>query len=219
VSFPVMALVAIFLSTPFRARAQEAAALTEEDWRTALAAIREVALDKSETEEHRGNAIAAYARVLLRKKRHDEALELCQEVLKGADKASVAEAALRAGCLVERDRCGHLRAELDFLASSTEGSSRQPAAALSQELSRTVQMLAALAGRPMVPAPVTARLPSWAAGPGALRVPIPEIHAPAWYRFQPAEVHPALRITRPKMEPPDWYRRISFPPLEEPKAR
>jgi len=204
---------------PSRAWAESAAPPTEEDWRTALATIREVALDKGEAEEHRCHAVVAYVKLLLPKKRHDDALKLCQEVLKTADKTSVADAALRAGGLVERGRCGHLRAEMDFLAPWTEGASRQAAAALSQELNRTVQALATLAGRPMVPAPVAVRAPSWAAGPGALRVPIPEIRPSAWYRFQAGEPHPALRITRPKMEPPDWYRRVSFPPLKEPKAK
>lgn len=200
-------------------RAWAAAPPTEEDWQTALAAIREIALDKGEAEEHRCHAIAAYVKLLLPKERHDDALKLCQEALKSTDKTSVADAALRAGGLVERDRCGHLRAEMDFLASWTEGASGQAAAALSQELNRTILSLAALAGRPMVPTPVTVRAPSWAAGPAVLRVPIPEIRPPAWYRFQAGEPHPALRIIRPKMEPPDWYRRVSFPPLKEPKAK
>jgi hypothetical protein len=185
----------------------------------ALAAMREVALDRGETEEHRCNAVTASVKALLWRKRHDEALKLCQEVVKGADTPAVIDAALRAGCLAERDRHGHLRAELDYLASWPEGAPRQAAAALGQELSRAVQALSALGARALVPGPVEPRLPPWAASPGALRVSLPEVRPPPWLRFEPGKLHPALRVAFPRMEPPDWYRRLSFPLLKEPKKK
>ena len=184
----------------------------------ALAAIREVALDKGESDEHRCKAVTAYAKVLCPRRRHEEALKLCGEVLRGTDKAPVAEAALKAGCLIERDRCGHLRGERDFLAAWTDGAPGRAAAALREELNRAAYALATLAGRSMVPAPVPVRAPSWAVGQGPLRGPIPELQPPAWYRFQPPEPPPALRVTRPKMEPPDWLRRLTFPPIKEPRT-
>ena len=206
------------------ASAQRATRASEDDWQRALAVIRRIALDKNESEPDRANAISAYARLLVWRKRHDDALAFCRQVVKSATESAVAGAALRAGCLVERDRRGYLRAELDFLASCSRGAHGGAASAIHRELSRAVQTLAALAARPMVPAPVVPRLPHWAAGgpgsgPAALRVALPTIAPPTWYRFQPGRAHPALHVTHPKMEPPHWYGRVSFPLLKPPKTR
>ena len=220
---------------------QGAAPPSEKDWQDALAAIRQVALDTKEAEEHRADAIAAIAKLLVRRGRHDEALEFCRQALKAANEQSVADAALRAGCLVARNRHGHLRAELDFLATARHGR----AAAVRNELQRAIQALDALAGKAMPPAPVVPKWPHWAAAgpgkaPGALNIPavtasapgwyprpgtapdlfrvrLPTIRPPSWYRFQPGRAHPALHVTHPKMAPPHWYSRVPFPPLKEPR--
>jgi len=224
---------------------QKTPPLSEKDWQKATTTIREIALDKKEAEGHRANAVTAYVKLLLWKKRHDDALKFCREVLKSASKTAVAAAALRVGCLVERNRHGHLRAELNFLASSSRGAHRHVASTISQQLNRTVQMLTSLGAKAMVPRPVVPRFPHWAAaGPGkapqalnvaalvastprwypppgkapdVFRVTLPKIRPPTWYRFQPGRAHPALHVVHPKMEPPHWYRRVPFPPLKQPK--
>jgi hypothetical protein len=208
---------------PARAQ-QKPAPPSEEDWRAALDAIRRIALDANETEEHRAGAVTACAKVLLWKNRHDEALKLCREVLKHAARKPVIDAALRAGCLVARNRHGHLRAEIDFLASCAQGAAAHEAASMTREINRTVQTLSSLAGRTMVPSPVVPRLPHWAAAgprqtPGALHLDLPKIQPPEWYRFQPGKAHPALHVTLPRMEPPSWYGRSTFPLLKEPKKK
>jgi hypothetical protein len=194
-----VAIGGLCLAACSAARAQrKAPALSGRDWQDATAAMHKIALDKGETEEHRANAITACVKVLLRRKRHDEAMKLCREVLKAADKTAVIDAALRAGCLVERNRRGHLRAEINFLASQSKGAHGRAASAIARELDRTVHALTSLAARAMVPRAVAVRPPHWAlARPG---------QAPA-----------ALHVTQPKMAPPHWYRRVSFPLLKEPK--
>jgi hypothetical protein len=220
---------------------QGAASPSEKDWQDALAVIRQVALDTTEAEEHRANAVAAYAKLLVRRGRHGEALEFCRKVLTGANGQHVADAALRAGCFVARHRHGHLRAEFDFLATASHGR----AATVRNELLRAIQALDALAGKAMTPPPVTPRWPHWAAAvpgkaPGVLdlpaaaasapgwyprpdiapdlfRVKLPTIEPPGWYRFEPGKAHPALHVTHPKMAPPHWYSRVPFPPLKEPR--
>lgn len=183
------------------ASAQDAApSLSDKDWQEALAAIRSIALDKHETDEKRANAVTAGVKALLWKRQHDEALKLCREVLGSAERTGVIEAALRAGCGVERDRCLCLRAELDFLAGFNAEPHRQVAAALSHELERALEALKLLAGKAVVPGPLEARPPHWAtASPGT---------APG-----------ALRVELPKIQPPPWYGRVSFPPLSEPKKK
>ena len=234
-NLPLACLAIVACSTSWT---QGAAPPSERDWQDALAAIRQVALDTKETEEHRANAIVAYAKLLVRRGRHDEALGFCREALQAAGEQSVADAALRAGCLVARHRHGHLRAELDFLAKAPHGR----AAAIRNELHRTVQALDALAGKAMTPAPVVPTWPHWAAAgpgkaPGVLSIPalavaapgfyprpgtapdlfrvkLPTIQPPGWYRFEPGKAHPALRVTHPRMAPPDWYGRVPSPPLK-----
>jgi len=227
--------------------AGEAAAPSEKDWQDALAAVRAIALDESEAEEHRIHAVAACVKLLIHRQRHDNALGFCRDVLKSAERPSVLEAALRAGCLVARSRHGHLRAELDLLATLGRGGHAHAVAAIGRELTRTVQTLEALAAKTMVPQPVVPQAPRWAVAdpgkapaalhfaalaapapawypqqgkaPGALRVVLPKMVPPSWYRFEPGKAHPALRVTHPKMEPPHWYGRVAFPPLKDPKKK
>lgn len=203
---------------------QKAATPSQEEWLTALATIRQIALDDGETDDHRAHAVTAYVKALLWKKPHDHqgAIKFCREVLKGAGKEPLFAAALRAAGRVERDRRGHLGAEMDFLASFSGGSHAPTAAAIRRELLAIIGKLAALGAKPMVPAPVACRLPAWASAapgrtPSALRITMPMIAPPPWYRFQPAKPHPALHVTHPKIQPPSWYRRVSFPPLKAPK--
>jgi len=173
---------------------------SDKDRQAAIEAIRRVALDADETEEHRANAIAAYAKLLVGSRRHDEALKLCIKVLAGTDKAALAGAALRAGCLVQRDRRGHLGAEAEFLASQAKGRHARTASALASELKRATRALASLAGRAMVPRPVAVHVPGWAAaGPGK---------APS-----------ALRVELPRIGEPSWYGRVAFPLLKESKKK
>ena len=179
---------------------EKAPPASEKDWQEALAAIREIALDKGQAEDRRANAVRACVKLLLRKRRHDDALKLCREVLKGPAGPAVIDAALRAGCLVERDRHGHLRAELDFLASFSAGPHKHAASAISREIDGAVRTLSSLAARAMVPGPVAARPPHWAAaetgrGPSALRVALPAI------------------------QPPHWLAGATFPLLKEPKKQ
>lgn len=169
-------------------------ALSEKDFRDALTAIRQIAMDKKQTQAHRANAVTAYVKALLWRKRHDDAMTFCRQVLAARDQPAVIDAALRAGCRAERDRRGHLRAEMDFLTSCSRGPARQAATAMTRELNRAVQTLTSLAARAMVPAAIVPRLPPWAGG-----------------------TPPALRVALPKIAPPTWYRRVAFPPLKEPK--
>ncbi len=184
------------------------------DWQEALSVIRSVALDKAEPDEHRANAVLAYAKVQLGRGQHDEALALCQEILKGfGERTAVAEAALRAGGLVQRCRYATLRAEMDFLSPWASGAQGQAAYGMVQELNRATYMLGVLAGRPMVPAPVVPRLPHWAEGPQALRVAQLAAPAPRW--LAASEKPPdAFRVTLPRFEPPSWHARLTFPPVE-----
>ena len=197
---------------------------SEKDWQDALAAIRRIALDAGEAEGYRAKAVTACVKLLLRRKRPDEALKFCREVAKAADKAAVIEAALRAGCLVERGRHGHLHAELDFLASWSRPPQGQAASALARELRRAALTLMSLAAKVAVPAPVVPRAPHWATAapgqtPAALRVAMPRISPPAWYRFQPGRPHAALQVKLPRFTPPSWYGRVAFPPLKEPRSK
>ncbi len=157
------------------------------DWQDALRIIRSVALDKAETDDHRANAVTAYAKLLIAKGQHDEAIKLCREILQSQQKADVADATLRAACLVERNRCRHLRAEMDFVEACSQGANAQAAVAIAQELKRATAHLDALAARPMVPGPALPRLPHWAEG---------------------------LRVSPPKIEAPHWHARLVFPPLK-----
>jgi len=190
------------------------------DWDAALAVIRSVALDKTGADEHRANAVLAYARLQMGRGQHDEALKLCQEVLKGfEEKPAIAEAALRAGGLVERCRHGHLKAELAFLSPWATGVQGQAAYGMTQELNRATYMLGVLAGRPMVPAPVAPRLPHWAdatqgKAPSALGLPPVVVAPPRWYPTTADKAPDALRVALPKFEPPPWSLRLSFPPLK-----
>jgi hypothetical protein len=172
---------------------------SDKDWREALGAIRRIALDKGQAEDRRANAIRAYAKLLLPKKRHDDALEFCREVLKGAAGTAVIDAALRAGCLVERDRHGHLRAEIDFLSSWSSGPAKHVASTIGRDLNRAVQALSSLAAKAMLPSPVAGRLPGWAAPAGK---------GPS-----------ALNVAPPTMKPPHWYAGVKFPLLEEPRKK
>ncbi|MBM4030950.1 MAG: hypothetical protein FJ291_04095 [Planctomycetes bacterium] len=189
------------------------------DAEAALRVIRQVALDRSEADAPRANAVLACARLLMASRRHDEAMKLCDEVLKTfGEKSAVADAALRAGCMVERHRHGHLKAELAFVSSWTIGTHGQTASAMAHELSRAAAVLGALAGRPMVPAPAVPRLPHWAeAAPGkppwVLSVPPLAAPVPGWY---PAggRASETFRIALPRFEPPYWSSRLAFPPLK-----
>jgi len=222
---------------------EQAPPLSEQEWDKALATIRAIALDPGEAAEHRANAVKAGAKALLWKGRHDDAMKFCLDVLKAGGEATVVDAALRAGCLVERSRCGHLRGEADFLATASAGAAAPAAAAIRQELKRMTAGLDLLAATPMVPGRVVPAFPHWAAAgpgqapgvlhfaalsapapgwypapgttPGAFRVALPEIAPPPWYRFQPGQAHPALHVTHPKMEPPQWYGGVAFPRLKE----
>ncbi|HUT36261.1 MAG TPA: hypothetical protein VNE39_22425 [Planctomycetota bacterium] len=193
------------------------------DWQDALHVIRQVALNTSEAEEHRADAVLAYAKVQMGRGQHDEALKLCQEILKSAgDKAAVAEAALRAGGLVERCRHGHLRAELAFLSPWAGGAQGHAAYGMTQELNRATYMLGVLAARPMVPAPVVPRAPHWAdASPGkapaVLNLPPLAAPPPRWYPASVDAAPGALRVTLPRFEAPSWHARLTFPPLKEPR--
>jgi hypothetical protein len=179
---------------------QKARPASEKDWQEALAAIRQIALDKGQAEDRRANAIRAYAKLLLRRKRHDEALTLCREVLKGPAGTGVIDAALRAGCLVERDRHGHLRAELDFLASPAAAPHKHAASAIRRDLDRAVRTLTSLAARTMVPSPVAARLPHWAAA-------------------RAGKGPSALHVAPPRIQPPHWYAAVKFPLLKGPRKK
>ena len=220
---PCAAIAGLWLAACSLAVAQQKTPpLSEKDWREALAVIRRIALDKNETEAHRSQAVTACVKALLWRERHDEALKFCREVLKGPDQTAVIDAALRAGGLVERNRRGHLRAEIEFLASWARGPHKQAASAIGRQLLAAVAALASLAAKTMVPGPVVPQPPPWAAaGPGsppaALRFTMPKIAPPAWYQFQPGRAHPALHVTHPKMAPPSWYGRVSFPLLKEPR--
>ena len=201
---------------------QESAPPSEKEWQDALAAIRDVALNANEAETCRANAVVAYVKLLVLRNRHDDALGFCREVLKSADKRAVLDAALRGGCLIERERHGHLGAAIDFVAACSQGASHEAAAAVGRDLDHAVRTMAALAARMMVPEPVVPRFPQWASaggaeGPGALRFTMPQIQPPGWYRFRVGEAPPMFHVTLPKMEPPSWYGHVAFPPLKEPK--
>ena len=168
------------------------------DVQEALAAVRGVALDKDQPDESRAHAVVACARLLIWRGRHGEAIKFCREVLAAPQKAAVIDAALRAGCLVVRDRHGHLRAERDFLASCSKGTATSAASAIRRELERAAKALASLAGRTMLPSPVAVRVPSWAVG-------------------GPGKPPAALRAKLPSLAPPSWLDRAAFPPLKPPK--
>ncbi|MBM4038659.1 MAG: hypothetical protein FJ290_09105 [Planctomycetes bacterium] len=189
------------------------------DWQEALSVIRRVALDKAEPDEHRANAVLAYAKVQMGRGQHDEALKLCQEILKGfGERTGIAEAALRAGGLVQRCRYGTLRAEMDFLSPWATGAQGQAAYGMVQELNRATHMLGVLAGRPMVPAPVVPRLPHWAEAPRAPGVAPLAMPAPRW--LAAGEKAPdAFRVTLPRFEPPSWHGRLTFPRIEQPRPK
>lgn len=197
----VAAIAAVSLCACGAPRAGEKAPpASAKEWQEALAAIRKIALDRSATETHRAQAVAAYVKLQLGKGRPDDAMTFCQTVLKRTAATAVLDAALRAGCLIERNRRGHLRAELDFLASWSKGAGAPAAAVLRRELMRASEALRALAARPMVPEPVPLRLPHWAAaGPGRA----------------PSALHGAL----PRMQLPSWVPRVAFPLLKEPKKK
>jgi hypothetical protein len=171
---------------------------SEKDWRDALAAVRRVALDANETEAHRANAVAACAKLLAARGRGDDAREFCRAVARGAGEEAVADAALRAGGLVERARSGHLRAEMEFVRSCASGPAARAAGTLTRELERAVRKLTSLAGRRMPPEPVTCRVPRWATGSRG--------RGPS-----------ALGIEPPRLAAPSWLGRVAFPPLKEPK--
>lgn len=207
----------------FALAASVAAGESASEFAAALTAIRNVALDRSAAEEHRFNAILAYTKVLMAQGRHDEALTLPQEILKtGAERERIVEAALRAGGLVERNRTCTLRAEHAFASAWAGGVHGHAASAMVQELNRAIHMVGALAGRPMVPAPVIPRLPHWAEAaegrpPGALSVPALVASPPRWYPSAAEKAPEAFRVTLPKFEPPHWLLRLVFPPLKEPR--
>lgn len=176
-----------------------AAGPTEKDFEQALAAVRAIALDKAETEAHRADAVRAAVRLLVWRKRHDDAVAFCREVLAGRDEKAVVDAALRAGCLAERDRHAHLGAERAFLADFTKGPHAAPASAVLRDLDRAAALSASAAQR-SIPSPVTVRFPSWASS-------------------APGKGPDALRVSLPKLEPPSWLNRISLPLLKEPRNR
>jgi hypothetical protein len=190
------------------------------DAEAALRIIRQVALDRSEADEYRADAILASARLLMARKQHDEAMKLCDEVLKTfGEKSAVADAALRAGCMVERHRSGSLKAELNFVSSWTIGTHGQTASAMAHELSRAAAVLSALAARPMVPAPAVPKLPHWAeAAPGkppwVFSGPPLAAPVPGWYPTG-GRATETFRIALPRFEPPYWFRGLTFPPLKK----
>ena len=171
-----------------------------EDFGKALAAVRGVALDKAETEAHRVGAVRAAVRLLVWKKRHDDAIAFCREVVAGRDEKAVIDAALRAACLAKRDRHAHLGAEREFLAGFAKGPHASPASAVLRDLDRAAASLSAMAGRRPVPSPVPVRSPSWAAS-------------------APGKGPEALRVSLPKLEPPSWLSRLSLPLLPDRKTK
>ena len=189
------------------------------DWQEALAVIQRVALDRAESDEHRATALAAYAKLLISTGQHDEALALCRKVLQAPEKVDVASAALRAGGLVERNRCGHLRSELGFVDAWSRGANAQAALAVAQDLSRGAAHLSLLAAKAMVPGPVALKFPHWAeAGPGrapsALAIAGVFVRAPSWYPPK-GKAPDALRVSLPQFAPPHWRARLTFPALKE----
>jgi hypothetical protein len=177
-----------------------AAGPSRQDFEQALAAVRGMALDKTQTEAHRADAVLAAVRLLVWKERHEEAAALCREVLAGRGERAVAEAALWGGCLVERDRHGHLGAEREFLASFSKGLHASRASGFARELDRSARAMASFAARAMIPSPVATRVPGWAAS-------------------APGKSPDALRVSLPKIQPPSWLGRVDLPRLKEPKGK
>jgi hypothetical protein len=192
------------LGTPVPAAPSAAASRpaepTEKDWQDASAAIRRIALDKAEAEDHRTDAVRAYARLQLARGRPDEALALCRQVLESPDRPEILAAAIRAGCMVQRHSHGHLRAELDFLAACAGGAGAHAAAAAEQEIQRAIQAAGSLVGRSVVPAAAAVRAPHWATAEAG--------KAPS-----------ALVVSLPKVDPPTWLKGVTFPLLKDPKGK
>jgi hypothetical protein len=201
-AIPRIALLGVICLPGF---AQDAAPLPDRDWQEALTAIRQAALDRDASEDQRALALTAYVKLLARRKQLDQASRFCQDVLKSAEKKSVIEAAVRAGCFLERERHGHLRAESDFLASCSEGAARECATALRQKTDQAVQVLSSLTVKATAPGPVALRPPPGQFGDRPDVRSVPELPAGA------------LRVVLPRIQPPPWYDRLSFPLLKEPK--
>ena len=186
--------------------------LSEAEWAQALSAVRTVALDADRPAAQRGDAVVAYARLQGLRGQADDAVSVCKQVFDNPVSLEVAEAAVRAACLVQRQKDGHLAGAVALARtwkSSPGPASKQAADNVAADLARTLGHLAGLAERQFPPPPTLVALPNWAvvqpkAGPAALGFPPHKMECPAW--AAPAEKGPAaLQSTvLPAFTPPEY---------------
>ncbi len=202
---------------PAPAAEKAAAPVAEPELQKALSAIREIAMDNTQSDSYRANAVAAHTSLLVAKNRHEEAEKFCVDVLHGPCRDLVAEAAMRAIGFLRWNRMGHLGDVLNSVAQAARGAHGQAVERMRQEMDRVIQTLMSCTGRPgTIPDPVLLSFPNWAvAGPNkaprALDVRELKMEAPGWHarlQFPPFGT---------KFEPPGWYARVSFQPLKEGK--
>lgn len=183
---------------------------TPQEWADALDLTRQIALDTNRPPEQRANAVMAHARMQLARGAAAEALKTCWEVFDNPKEQAVAEAALRAACLVSRSAQGHLGGPQQLLAEWAKKAkgpaSTQALRTLTNDYARMAGYLMSLAAQRPTPPPVRPELPQWGrpagpAGPGVLRFASPNVVAPNWLAPQPGEGLRVFQVPVPAVKP------------------
>ena len=204
---------------------------SEEDWKLALTAVRQIAFDPSQAAPLRVNAIAAYGKLLALRGQEKEALAACRELLQSPSlPREVAEAALHTAVQTVRQGSGHLAAAVELLeswkGSFTAGPVQQAFEAARLEVAKVRQFLMDLSSRKMSPDPRYLTMPGWAVlppppaappaganapppvspGPAVLAGGVAKPVMPAWASAgSPVEGTQALKgVSYPVFTPPDW---------------
>lgn len=213
---------------------------SEEDWKLALTAVRQIAFDPSQAAPLRVNAIAAYGKLLALRGQEKEALAACRQLLQSPSlPREVAEAALRTAVQTVRQGSGHLAAAVELLeswkGSFSAGPVQQAFEAVRLEVAKVRQFLMDLSSRKMPPDLHYLTMPGWAVlpsppaaqpaganappsppsvspGPAVLAGGLAKPVMPAWASAgSPAEGTQALKgISYPVFTPPGWCAKIDF---------
>jgi len=187
---------------------------TEKEWQLALAATKSVALDAAQSDEHRANAVTAYARMQIVRGQTADALAVCRAVFDNPTNAPVAAAAIQAACHVRRHADGHLGGPADLIAqwerTAKGGASRAALNTARVSLARTRAALMSAAGRNPVPKAHQVRVPNWMTprgprGPRALEIPRPKTAAPDWLNSDNTRPGNPLAVKLSVFTPPKWY--------------
>jgi hypothetical protein len=164
---------------------------TEEDWTTALAALKQVMADTAKPPERRGKAVIAYAKLQALRKQQQDAINVAQGLFSSAaTPPEVLEAAVRAACYSARQEAGgHVGLAIDLLASWKAKAPGGPAATAVEKVrldyAKIQQYAMELAARKITPPPVLTAAPAWAVqrpngGVPALALPPLLVAAPPW---------------------------------------